>query len=286
MTARALLPALLALWVGTASTAQGGERGETDPALEVLRQRGVARLAMSNEPPWAIVDADGAVTGAGPDLARAVFRRLGIGDVRPVVSSYGALIPGLMAGRSDTIDSGMFMTPTRCLAVAYSQPDLCDREALIVRRDRTPPRSYRAVATDPTLRIGVPAGGSEERLALSAGVPAARIVPVPDGTSGMIMLETGRIQIYSLPAMSGAHLVALWGQARFTLATAEGTPVMCAGAAFAKEETGLRDAYDRALASIKADGTYARILTRYGFDPSLGLQHSRAALCARTDTGP
>lgn len=284
MNARGLIPALLA--AGIALPARG-EPPATDPALAALRQRGVARLAMSNEPPWAIVDADGAVAGAGPDLARAVFRRMGVPAVQPVVSSYGALIPGLMAGRSDVIDSGMFMTPARCVAVAYSQPDLCDHEALITRRETAPPRSYRAIASDPTIRIGVPAGGSEERLALAAGVPPARVIPVPDGPSGMTMLETGRIQVYSLPAMSARHLIDLWGGGtRVTLTIAEGTPIMCAGAAFAPGATALRDAYDRALAAIKADGTYARILARYGFDPAPGLQYTRAALCGPADTRP
>ncbi|MBB2188917.1 ectoine/hydroxyectoine ABC transporter substrate-binding protein EhuB [Gluconacetobacter azotocaptans] len=272
-------PAARADDVGSmAGSPSGSQSGR---GLTTLRQRGFARLAMSNEPPWAVIRADGSIGGAGPDLVRAVFRRMGIDDVRGVVSSYGAMIPGLMAGRSDLIDSGMFMTPGRCMAVAYSQPDLCDREALIMQHKGRPgPRSYRDVAADPNLLIGVPAGGSEERLALTAGVPPARIVPVPDGPSGMIMLETGRIQIYSLPAMSGRHLLDLWGTRRFDLIPADGTPVMCAGAAFSRDATDLRDAYDRALAALQANGDYARLLTRYGFDPALSLHRTRADLCA------
>lgn len=249
-------------------------------ALEALRQRGYARLALSNEPPWAIVDADGQIGGAGPDLARAVMRRMGIQNVQGTVSSYGAMIPGLLVGRSDIIDSGVFITPARCQAVAYAEPDLCDREAFILKRSMDVHiASFQDVAASPAVSIGVPSGGSEERLARAAGVPNARIIPVPDGPSGMILLETGRISAYALPAISARHLIGLWGERNFAVVEAQDAPTMCAGAAFAPDAISLRDAYDQAFSEVKKSGEYTRILTRYGFDPVLSQQYSREALC-------
>src|SRR5215207_2310251 len=74
--------------------------------------------------------ADGKLSGAAPDVARAIFEKLGIKEVVASISEYGAMIPGLQAGRHDAITAGLFMKPERCAAVAYSEPVLCDAEAM------------------------------------------------------------------------------------------------------------------------------------------------------------
>ncbi|WP_173578454.1 ectoine/hydroxyectoine ABC transporter substrate-binding protein EhuB [Acetobacter fallax] len=250
------------------------------PQLEALRKRGYVRLGLSNEPPWTVIDAEGRTGGAGPDLTRAVFQRMGVRELAGVLSTFGALIPGLLARRSDAISSGLFIRPGRCQAVAFSEPDLCDREALLMKMGDHPTlRTYRDVAADASVRIGVPAGGTEQREAQAAGVPADRLLPVPDGPSGMIMLRAGRIQVYSLPASSAQHLADLWQGQKFSLVLVGGTPVMCAGTAFRPDATALRNAYDRVLATLKSDGTYDRILRAHGFDPGLARGHTRRELC-------
>src|SRR3954451_10489314 len=96
--------------------------------LAQLREQGFARIAIANEPPFTAVGADGKVTGAAPDVARVVFKKLGVNDIVASVSEYGAMIPGLAVGRHDAIAAGLFMTPQRCAAVAYSEPVLCALE--------------------------------------------------------------------------------------------------------------------------------------------------------------
>ena len=86
--------------------------------LEQLREQGFARIAIANEPPYTAVAADGTVSGAAPDVAREIFKRLGVGDVVASISEYGAMIPGLQAGRFDAVTAGLFMKPERCAAVA------------------------------------------------------------------------------------------------------------------------------------------------------------------------
>lgn len=249
--------------------------------LEQLQQRGYVRIGLSNESPWTVIDADGRVGGVGPELTHAVFQRMGVPEMRGVLSTFGGLIPGLLADRSDAISSGLFIKPGRCQAVAFSEPDLCDREALLMLANgHSNPKSYHDLAKDPALQIGVPAGGSEEHAALAAGVPANRLVPISDGPSGMIMLLSGRIQVYSLPTSSAQHLVDLWHGQTLMLVKVEDAPVMCAGTAFSPRAVALRDAYDRVLAQLKADGTYDRILLAHGFDPTLAREHTRKEFCA------
>ena len=165
--------------------------------LQELKDQGFARVAIANEPPFTAVAADGKVSGAAPDVAREVFKRLGVADIVASISEYGAMIPGLQAGRHDAVTAGLFMKPERCAAVAYSEPILCDAEALLVKKGNPKGfKSYQDIAKDAAATVGAPGGGTEEKLALDAGVPRDRVIVVPDGQSGLKMVQDGRIVQY------------------------------------------------------------------------------------------
>src|ERR1043165_6801153 len=84
--------------------------------LDDLKAQGFARVAIANEPPYTAVAADGKVSGAAPDVAREIFKRLGVPDIVASISEYGAMIPGIQAHRFDAITAGLFMKPERCAA--------------------------------------------------------------------------------------------------------------------------------------------------------------------------
>ena len=249
--------------------------------LEDLKAQGFARIAIANEPPFTAVAADGLVSGAAPDVAREIFKRLGVPEVVASISEYGAMIPGLQAKRHDVITAGLFMKPERCAAVAYSEPVLCDAEAFLLPKGN--PKgytSYADVAADPAGKIGAPGGGTEEKLALDAGVPRDRVIVVPDGQSGLKMLQDGRIDVYSLPVLSISDLMAKADDPNLEMvAPVVGAPVYCDGAAFNKEDTALRDAFDVELAKMKASGEFAAIIEPYGFSAAAAISTSRAVLC-------
>ncbi len=253
-----------------------------DARLEKLKEQGFARLAIANEPPYTAVAADGKVSGAAPDVAREVFKRLGVDDVVASISEYGAMIPGLQAGRFDVVTAGLFMKPERCEAVAYSEPVLCDAEALLVKKGN--PRgfkSYEDIAKDPTAKIGAPGGGTEEKLALNAGVPRDRVIVVPDGQSGLKMVQDGRIDAYSLPVLSINDLAHKANDPNLeVIAPVEGAPVYCDGAAFNKKDTALRDAFDVELAKLKQSGEFAKIIEPYGFSAAAAMSTTREKQCA------
>ena len=49
--------------------------------LDDLRKKGYATVAVANEPPYSDIKADGYVTGAAPDVARAVMAKLGVPEI-------------------------------------------------------------------------------------------------------------------------------------------------------------------------------------------------------------
>jgi polar amino acid transport system substrate-binding protein len=250
--------------------------------LDQLKEQGFARVGIANEPPFTAVGADGKVSGAAPDVAREIFKRLGVPEIVASISEYGAMIPGLQAGRHDAVTAGLFMKPERCAAVSYSEPVLCDAEAFLVKKGNPKGfKSYADIGTDPKGTIGAPGGGTEEKLALQAGVPRDRVIVVPDGQSGLKMLQDGRIDVYSLPVLSINDLVKKSTDPNLTVvAPVEGAPVYCDGAAFRKQDTALRDAYDVELAKMKASGEFAKIIEPYGFSAAAAMSTTREKLCA------
>ncbi|WGF89534.1 ectoine/hydroxyectoine ABC transporter substrate-binding protein EhuB [Marinivivus vitaminiproducens] len=253
--------------------------------LDELKEQGFARIAIANEPPYTAVKPDGTVSGAGPDVARAVFGKLGVGDVVASISEYGAMIPGLQAGRFDAITAGLFMRPERCRAVAYSEPILCDAEAFAVKAGNPLNlRTFADVAGNENARIGAPGGGAEERLALGAGVPRERVIVVPDGQSGINMLQDGRIDAYALPVLSIADLLRTANDPNIEqISPISDAPVACDGAAFRRQDEALRDEFDRVLAEMKESGEFAQIIEPYGFSADAAMSTSREQLCAASN---
>ena len=62
--------------------------------------------------------------GAGPDVAKAVVKELGIdpANIQWVVTNFSSLIPGLQANRFDMTAAEMAIRPERCQKVSYSEP--------------------------------------------------------------------------------------------------------------------------------------------------------------------
>jgi len=253
--------------------------------LEELKGQGFARIAIANEPPWTEVKPDGKIGGAAPAVAQAVLAKLGVPEIVASISEYGAMIPGLQARRFDMVAAGLFIKPKRCAAVLFSEPDLCDAEAFAVKKDNPLSlTSYADIAAHPTAKVGAPGGGTEEQLALEAGVPRNRVIVVPDTQSGIKMLQDGRIDAYGLPVLSIADLLKTANDPNLELyAPVKNTPIYCAGAAFRKADSDFRDAYDKVLAELKASGEFAKIVEPFGYSAEAASLTSREKLCGASN---
>src|SRR5690606_4888935 len=90
-----------------------GRLTQADP-LEEIKDSSSVRIGYANETPFAYTALDGSVTGESPEIVRKVFERMQIDTIKPVLTEWGSLIPGLRAGRFDLIAAGMYITPERC----------------------------------------------------------------------------------------------------------------------------------------------------------------------------
>jgi polar amino acid transport system substrate-binding protein len=278
---KALVSINLALGVMAAFFVFAIDTAFAESTLERARAQGYIRIAIANEPPYTEVKPDGKVTGAAPEVTRAVMKKLGVPEVLATVVEYGAMIPGLQAGRFDIISAGLFMKPERCKAVLYSEPDVCGAEGMLVKKGNPLSiQSHSDIANNPKAKVGVCGGCIEEKYAKEAGVPVKRIIIVPDVMSGIKMVQDGRIDAYAMPILS------LRDGLKRTKATdleiygpTKGLPIACAGAAFRKSDQELRDAYDEVLQDLKDSGEFAKIMEPFGFSAEAAIMTKREQLC-------
>ncbi|MAZ03124.1 MAG: ectoine/hydroxyectoine ABC transporter substrate-binding protein EhuB [Sneathiella sp.] len=249
--------------------------------LDDLRAQGYATVAVANEPPYSDIKGDGYVTGAAPDVARAVMAKLGVPELRAKLVAYGSMIPALMARRVDMATSGLYIKPKRCESIIYSEPDLCGAEAFAVPKSN--PHNlltYEDIAANPELTMTTCAGCAEEAYALERGVKKEQIKVFTDPPSGIKMLQQGRVDVFALSGLGTADLLKKTNDPNLELVMpVKGVPMGCAGAAFNPDDTEFRDAYDAALAELKESGEFAKIIEPYGFSAEATLGVKRDDFC-------
>lgn len=247
--------------------------------LDQIKANGVIQMGVALEPPYSILEPDGTLTGADPDVLRAIFAELGDIDLEANVVDWGALIPGLLAGRFDSVATGLFIRPERCEAVLFSQPVLCASEAFIVRAGNPNGiTTYEELAASGVMFSTV--AGAEERRALEVGVPPARIMVVPDVFGAVDLLRSGRVEVIGFPDVTLIEAMKSLPADEYELLTGlEGEPIQCSAAAFSKQNADLRDFFDAGLLRLQESGKFDEILVAYGFDPTVTAKVDRTTLC-------
>ncbi|MFO1059314.1 MAG: ectoine/hydroxyectoine ABC transporter substrate-binding protein EhuB [Dongiaceae bacterium] len=274
-----MIAALAALGAG-AFILTMAERAVADDTLDQAKQQGFIRIAIGNEPPFTAIKPDGSVSGASPDMARMIFKQMGIPDVSASVSEMGAMIAGLQAHRFDAVTAGLFIKPERCAAVLFSEPMLCDTVAFIVKKGNPfNLHNFKDIANNPKVRMSTVGGSVQERLAIEAGVPRDRIVLQPDPEAGVKMLQDDRADVDAMTVLSIADLMKKANDPNVEMVAPVGAPIYCDGVAFRKQDTALRDAFDKVLAQMKASGEFAKVIEPYGFSAATAMATSREKLC-------
>lgn len=243
--------------------------------LARLRATGEVRMGFANEAPYGYVDSDGELTGEAPEVAKAVFRRLGVHTFVPALSDFGALIPGLRAGLFDVIAAGMFITPPRCEQILFSDPDYNAPEAVLVRREDVGRfRTLEDFVRDGAARLGLLLGSFEVDIAAGYGVPADRTVTFASQAGGIDGLLAGRADGFLLTAISLRDAMARRPDAAVEL-TEPFVPVLdgveqygAGGFGFRPDQRRLRDAFNAELTGLKRSGELLEIVRPFGFTES------------------
>src|SRR5438128_1472841 len=93
-------PVLLEACTGTSQSGVGR-------VLDNAMKSGTIKIGTANEQPYGFTDKSGKVPGEAPEVARAVFRNLGVNDVQATTVDFNQLIPALNARQYDMVAAGM-----------------------------------------------------------------------------------------------------------------------------------------------------------------------------------
>lgn len=276
-TAVAAVAVPMSGFLASCTFTQPGTGKATGSTLDQIKQQGHARVAIANEPPYTQIQPDGTVTGAEPDIVRAVLKSMGVPDIQGVVTPYESMIPGLNANNWDIIAAGLFMKQSRCSQILYSEPEIVSTESFAVPAGN--PKgltSVAAVKANPSLKVAVLPGGFEDGALKTAQVPASQVVNIPDGRSGIEAIQAGRADAFFLPTLSLNSLKTPGIEITPPIKDVQQTG---SGAGFRKTDTDLVKAYDEKLKAFKETPEFDQILTKWGFDASAVKGVTRDQLC-------
>lgn len=251
--------------VSSAGTGDGGD------LLERLKAQGTVRLGLAGEQPYSYIDKDGELTGSSPAIARIIFKRLGVPHVQPFPTEFNSLIPGLNSLQFDVVAAGMYITPDRCKQVLFADPEYQMPDAFIVRKGN--PKNLRSYVDikKSGAKMATGTGYAEIAYAEEAGLKERDMLLLPDQLAGLLAVEQGRADVFAGTAVTVRNVVKQT-KSRKAEATDNFVPKLdgkpdlgTGGFAFRKDETDLRDAFNRELLKMKKSGELLRVMKPFGF---------------------
>ncbi|NIH85073.1 ectoine/hydroxyectoine ABC transporter substrate-binding protein EhuB [Amycolatopsis granulosa] len=257
-------PTLLAACQSTGS-------GDT---LQSAKNAKTIRIGIANEAPYGFADTSGNTTGEAPEVARAVFKGIGIDTVQANVVPFDQLIPALNAKQFDVVAAGMNITPARCNAALFSDPDYSALTALLVPKGNPQGINTLADVAAKKVKLAVLSAAVEKGFATAAGVTDDQIETLDTQDNMLRAVTTGRVYCAALTDISLKWLAKQNPNAGVEVTpgfqpTQNGQPVQTAGGfVFRKDDTSLRDAFNAQLKTLHDNGEWLRIASPFGFDQS------------------
>ena len=225
--------------------------------LDAIKKAGAIKIGTEGTyAPFTFHDASG-LTGFDVEIGRAIAQHLGV-KAEFVEGKWDGLIAGLDAKRYDVVINQVGITEARQAKYDFSDAYISSPAALVVRNDNKDIKTFadlkgKRSANTLTSNFG--------KLAQSYG---AEIVPVQGFNESVDLLLSRRVDATVNDKLSfldfkkqkpNAPLVAV--------AYADGKDLNASGVLMRKNNPELREAINKALADIKADGTYKKISEKY-----------------------
>lgn len=228
-------------------------------AFSTAEAQAPRKLVIANEggyPPYNMTAADGSIQGFDVDIGNAICALIKA-ECRFVTNEWSGIIPALLAKKFDVILGAMGISEERRKRVIFSDP-------------------YGITFSE----FGVVAG---KEFAITPQTMATKVIGVQQGTTNAAYIEKtypgAQVRRYpSIDALisdlkAGRVDIVLGLEEKFTkegdgpklVTIGEGVRVSEGlGIAFRPEDTALRDEFNTALKTLRADGTWAQLQKKWG----------------------
>jgi ABC-type amino acid transport substrate-binding protein len=242
--------------LGGAALLLGCTAKQADSPLNTLKPGALQVASAFPDPPFE-VEIKGAATGFDAELMQHICQVLGLTWklVKYTGDNFNGIFDGLAKGCFDAVASGTTITPDREKVVLFSDPYLEFNQALIVNVAKTP--QIKSVADLRGQVVGIQAGNTSDivarKLLAKGAIRDIRYYPYHGILAALDDLSAGRIGAFIKLFPVAAWLV----KDRPDLAVVEQIPTHeKLGIAFAKTNTELCAAVNKALADIKDRGLF------------------------------
>lgn len=247
---------------------QGGS-GEGG-TLQRIKDAGTIKIGIAGEVPYGYTEGD-KVTGEAPEVAKAVFKAIGVDNVEPTQVEFGQLIQALNAGQFDMVSAGMAIVPKRCKSAAFSNVDYVTPTAFMVPKGNPKNvKNFEDVKTQ-GLAVAVLSGTIEQQVAEATGIPASNIQPYDGQPELFQALQDNRAYCGALTDISLRMLLKQNSGAPFDV-TDGFVPkvngkeqIQAGGFVFRKGEDDLVDAFNKELDKLHENGEWLKIVKPFGF---------------------
>ncbi|MCV2371084.1 transporter substrate-binding domain-containing protein [Roseateles oligotrophus] len=166
--------------------------------LATLRLRGVLRVGVVPVVPMVMRNANGEFSGYSVDIARRLAEDMGVA-LEFVPTTWGDLIPDLIAQRFDLIASGLWVTTPRALVVNFTQPTATESVHVVASKRQSHKLNNINDVNQPNMTVAVGAGTPEVALAKRL-FPRAKLLQVEGEPFGPVL--RGQAQVALLATLT------------------------------------------------------------------------------------
>lgn len=250
--------------MGLAGCGGGGEAqkpgGEETPEFTLVQDGKLIAGSETTYPPFEFIE-DGVAKGFDVDLVYAIAEELGLqGEIKTY--NFDGLIVGVQGGTDfDMVASAMTITEERKQHVLFSDPYIDSNQSLAVRNDQDVTSLDQLTDT----KIGVQSGTTGEKFARENAPASTTVVPYENILQAFQALQAGEVDgiVNDLPISADIAR----DKTREVKLVEEFQTDEQYGFAFSKDNPGLRDAVNKALATLKENGTYDDIYRKWFGEP-------------------
>jgi cystine transport system substrate-binding protein len=200
-------------------------------------------------------DGTGDLTGYDVEIISAVADKLGV-DVKFEETQWDAIFAGLEAGRFDVIANQVSINDERTAKYDFSEPYTVSPGVIVVKDDNTDISSFADLAGKTTAQSLT---SNWYELAQENG---ANVEAVEGWAQAVALLEQGRVDATVNDNLTFLDYEKQKGDTGLKIAAETDDPSLNAFV-FAKGNTELQEAVDKALDELRADGTLAEISDKY-----------------------
>lgn len=233
-----------------------------DDSLDRVKKAGQLVIGIDNTyPPMEFKDkTDGTNKGFDIDMANAIGKKLGV-KVKFVPNAWDGIFLALKSKKFDLVQSSVSVTPDREKQFLFTDPYIYGGNAIFVKADNTTVKSDKDF---PGKILGCQAGTTaQDVLSKLSGIKEVKKYEAM--TDAFLDLENGRTAaVVTDPMVGDYYNVTAPGKFKKLKSSLSKEPI---AVCFRKQDKALRDAYNKAMKELKADGTLSSISKKwFGLD--------------------